>query len=94
MRYGKKVHNLQLKQETSNYVDERKRSYIKHTLHHFSCYLLSNKKYTVLSIEVEFEQFYEDTYTRNVTHTPDNELTWLKTKQKYSNINVPYNCNR
>ena len=104
---------MQLKQETSNYVNERKRSHIKHTLHDLSSCLLLNEEYTALSfgldlhiatklkdvtIEVEFEQFYED-LLRNLTHTPDNELPWLKTKlrntcKKYSNINVPYIYNR
>ena len=90
-RHGKK---LKLKQETTNYVDERKRSYIKHTIHDFSSYVLSNEEYTALSfgpdhhpptkskdnaIEVEFEQFYQG-LLRNLTYIPDNELTSLKTK--------------
>ena len=33
LRHGKKLHNLKLKQETTTYVDERKRYYIKHTVH-------------------------------------------------------------
>ena len=93
-RHGKKLHNLKLKQETTNYADERKRSYIKHIVHNFSSYVLSNKEYTALSfgldhhistkskdvaIEVEFEQFYQG-LLRNLTHIPDNELTSLKTK--------------
>ena len=36
LRHGKKLRNLKLKQETTKYVDERKRSYIKHTVHNFS----------------------------------------------------------
>ena len=74
LRHGKKLRNLKLKQETTNYVDERKRSYIKHTVHNFSSYVLSNEEYTGLSFgldhhiptkskdvatEVEFEQFYQ-----------------------------------
>ena len=93
LQHGKKLHNLKLKQET-NYVDERKRSYIKHTVHNFSYYVLSNEEYTALSfgldhhiptkskdvaIEVEFEQFYQG-LLRNLTHIPDSELTPLKTK--------------
>ena len=84
---------MKLKQETTNYVDERKQSYIKHTVHNF-CYIMSNKEHTALSfgldhhiptkskdvaIEVEFEQFYQG-LLRNLTHIPDNELTSLKTK--------------
>ena len=94
LRQGKKLHNLKLKQETTNYVDERKQSYIKHTVHNFSSYVMSNEEYTALSfglrhhiptkskdvaIEVEFEQFYQG-LLRNLTHIPDNELTSLKTK--------------
>ena len=72
-------------------------------------HLISNEEYTTLlfgldhhiptklkdiAIEVEFEQFYQG-LLRNLTHIPDNELTWLKTKlrstcEKYSKINVPY----
>ena len=33
LRHGKKLNNLKLKEETTNYDDERKRSYIKHTVH-------------------------------------------------------------
>ena len=84
---------MKLKQETTNYVDERKPSYIKHTAHNF-CYIMSNKEHTALSFgldyhiptkskdvatEVEFEQFYQG-LLRNLTHIPDNELTSLKTK--------------
>ena len=74
LRHGRKLHNLKLKQETTNYVDERKRSYVKHTVQNFSSYVLSNEEYTARSfgfdhhipikskyvvIEVEFEQFYQ-----------------------------------
>ena len=94
LRHGKKLLNLKLKQETTNCVDESKRSYIKHTVHNFSSYVLSNEEYTALSFgldhhiptkskyvatEVEFEQFYQG-LLRNLTHIPDNELTSLKTK--------------
>ena len=94
MRQGKKLHNLKLKQEATNYVDERKQSYIKHTVHNLSCYIMSNEEHTALSfgldhhiptkskdvaIEVEFEQLYQG-LLRNLTHIPDNELTSLKTK--------------
>ena len=94
LRYGKKLHNLKLKQETTNYVNECKQSYIKHTVHNFSSYVMSNEEYIVRSfgldhhtptksedvaIEVEFEQFYQG-LLRNLTHMPDNELTSLKTK--------------
>ena len=83
-----------MKQETTNYVDECKQSYFKHTVHNFSSFVLSNEEYTALSfgldhhmptkskdvdIEVEFEQFYQS-LLRNLTHIPDNELTLLKTK--------------
>ena len=89
LRHGKKLHNLKLKQKRTNYVDGRKRSYIKHTVHNFSSYVLSNEEYNVLSfgldhhiptkskdvaIEVEFEQFYQG-LLKNLTHIPDNELT-------------------
>ena len=82
-----------MNQETTNYVDVRKRSYIKHTVHNFSSYVLSNEDYTPLlfgldshiptkskdvAIEVEFEQFYQG-LLRNLTHIPENELTSLKT---------------
>ena len=70
---------------------------------------MSNEEHTVLSfgldhhiptkskdvaIEVEFEQFFRG-LSRNLTHTPDNDLTSLKTKlrstcENYSKINVPY----
>ena len=94
LRHGKKLHNLKLKQETINYVNERKQPYIKHPLHNFSSYVMSNEEYTALSfgldhhiptkskdvaIEVEFEQFYQG-LLRNLAHIPDNELTSLKTK--------------
>ena len=94
LRHGRKLHNLKLKQETTNYVDERKPPYIKHTVHNFSSYVMSKEEYTALSfgldhhiptkskdvaIEVEFEQFYQG-LLRNLTHIPDNELTSLKTK--------------
>ena len=49
IRHGKKLHNLKLKQETTNYVDERKQSYIKLTVHNFSSYVMSNEEYTALS---------------------------------------------
>ena len=90
----KKVNNLKLKQETTNYVDELKRSYIKHTVEKFSSYVLLNEEYTALSfglnhhiptkskgvaVEVEFKQFYQG-LLRNLTHIPGNELTSLKTK--------------
>ena len=89
LRHGKKLHNLKLKQETANYVDERKQSYIKHTVCNFSSYVLSNEEHTALSldldhhiptkskdvtIEVELEQFYQG-ILRKFTHIPDNELT-------------------
>ena len=91
---GKKLHNLKLKQETTTYADARKRSYIKHNVHNFSSYVLSNEEYTALSfgldhhiltkskdvaIDVEFEQFYQG-LLRNLTHISDNELTSIKTK--------------
>ena len=94
LRHGRKLHNLKLKQETTNYVDEPKQSYVKHTVHNFSSYVISNEEYAALSfgldhhiptkskdvaIEVEFGQFYQD-LLRNLTHIPDNELTSLKTK--------------
>ena len=94
LRHGRKLHNLKLKQETTNYVDERKRSYVKHTVQNFSSYVLSNEEYTARSfgfdhhipikskyvvIEVEFEQFYQG-WLRNLTHIPNNELTSLKAK--------------
>ena len=41
LRHGRKLNNLKLKQETTNYVDERKQSYIKHTVHNFSFYVMS-----------------------------------------------------
>ena len=48
LRHGKKLHNLKLKQETTNYADERKLSYVKHTVCNFSSYVLSNEEYTAL----------------------------------------------
>ena len=83
-----------MKQETTNYVDECKQSYFKHTVHNFSSFVLSNEEYNALSfgldhhmptkskdvdIEVEFEQFCQS-LLRNLTHIQDNELTLLKTK--------------
>ena len=83
-----------MKQERTNYVDECKQSYFKHTVHNFSSFVLSNEEYNALSfgldhhmptkskdvdIEVEFEQFCQS-LLRNLTHIQDNELTLLKTK--------------
>ena len=94
LRHEKKLHDLKLKQETTNYVDERKQSYIKHTIHNLSSYVMSNEEYAALSfgldhhnptklkdvaIKVEFEQFYQG-LLRNLTYMPDNELPSLKTK--------------
>ena len=74
LRHGKKFYNLKLKQETTNYVDKRNRSYIKHTVHNFSSHVLSSEEYAALSfgldphirtkskdiaIDVELEQFYQ-----------------------------------
>ena len=74
LRHGKKLYNLKLKQETTNYVDERNCSYIKHTVHNSSSHVLSNEEYAALSfgldlhirtkskdiaIDVELEQFYQ-----------------------------------
>ena len=53
LRHGKKLHNLKLKQETSSYVDEREQSYIKHTIHNFSSYFMSNEEYTALSFGLD-----------------------------------------
>ena len=53
LRHGKKLHNLKFKQETTNYVDERKRSYIKHIIHIFSSYVLPNEEYTALSFGLD-----------------------------------------
>ena len=93
LRHEKKILNLKLKQETTNYVDERKRSYAKYTVHNFSSYVLPNEKYTGFSfgldyhiptkskdvaIEVEFKQFYQG-LLRNL---PGNELTSLKSQTK------------
>ena len=83
-----------MQQETTNYVDERKQSYIKHTVRNFSSNVLSNEEHIALSfgldrhiptkskdvvIEEEFEQFYQG-LLQNLTHIPDNEVTSLKTK--------------
>ena len=72
LRHGKKLNNWKWKQETTNYVDERKQSYLKHTVHNFASYIMSNEEFTALSfgldhhiptkskdvaIEVEFKQF-------------------------------------
>ena len=95
-----------MKHETNNYVDRRIQSYIKHTVHNFSSYIMSNEEYNTLSfgldhhiptksedvaIEVEFEQFYQGLLT-NLTHIPDNELTSLKTKLRsmFLSIKVPF----
>ena len=53
LQHGKKLHRLKLKQETTNYVDERKQSYIKHTVHNFSSYVMSNEEYTTLSFGLD-----------------------------------------
>ena len=94
LRHQKKFQNLKLKQDTNKLFDERKHTYIKHTVHNFSSYILSNEEYTALSfgldhhiptkskdiaIEVEFELFYQG-LLRNLTLIPDDELTSLKTK--------------
>ena len=72
LRHGKKLNNWKWKQETTNYVDERKQSYLKHTVHNFASYIMSNEEFTALSfgldhhiptkskdvaIEVKFKQF-------------------------------------
>ena len=72
LRHGGKLNNLKLKQETTNCIDKPTQSRIKHTVHNFSSYIISNEEYTALSfgldhhiptkskdaaIEVEFEQF-------------------------------------
>ena len=102
LRHEKKLCHLKLKQETTNYVDERKQSYIKDTVHNFPSYVMSNEEYTALSfgldryiptkskgvaIEVEFEQFYRG-LLRNLTHIPDNELTSNYTLE-VTNLEVP-----
>ena len=46
LRHGKNLYNLKLKQEKTNYVDERKRSYIKHTV-------MSNEEYTAVSFGLD-----------------------------------------
>ena len=106
MQQGKKLNNLKLKQETNNYVDQCIQSYIKHTVHNFSSYVMSNKEYNApsfgldhhiptksedVAIEVEFKQFYQG-LLRNLTHIPDNELTSLKTKLRsmFLSIKVPF----
>ena len=53
LRHEKKLHDLKLKQETANYVDERKQSYIKHTAHNFSSYVMSNEEYITLSFGLD-----------------------------------------
>ena len=57
LRHGRKLHNLKLKQETTNYVDERKQSYIKHTVHNFLIisYVISNEEYTALSFGLDHQ---------------------------------------
>ena len=97
LRHGRKLHNLKLKQETTNYVDDRKQSYIKHTVHNFSSYVMSNEEYTALSfglghhiptkskdvaIEIEFEQFYQD-FLRNLTHTRQSVIIVKNQTAKY-----------
>ena len=106
LRQGKKLNNLKLKQETNNYVDQCIQSYIKHTVHNFSSYVMSNEEYNALSfgldhhiptksedvaIEVQFTQFYQG-LLRNLTHIPDNELTLLKTKLRstFLSVKVPF----
>ena len=49
----KKLNNLKLEQETTNYVDERKQSYIKHTIHNLSSYVMSNEEYAALSFGLD-----------------------------------------
>ena len=53
LRHRKKLHNLKLKQETTSSVDEREQSYIKHTIHNFSSYIMSNEEYTALSFGLD-----------------------------------------
>ena len=88
MRHGKKLLNSKLKQDTANYVDECKRSYIEHTLHNFSSHVLSNDEHIAhlfgldqhvptksedVAIDMKLEQFYQD-LLKNFTNLPDNEL--------------------
>ena len=97
LRHGRKLHNLKLKQETTNYVDDRKQSYIKHTAHNFSSCVMPNEEYTALSfglghhiptkskdvaIEIEFEQFYQD-FLRNLTHTRQSVIIVKNQTAKY-----------
>ena len=97
LRHGKKTSSKKkIKKEINSYVDERKQSYMIHTIYNFSSYVISNEEYTALSfgldhhiptkskhvaIEVELEQFYQG-LLRNLTHIPDNRLTSLKTKPR------------
>lgn len=107
LRHEKKFKNL--KERNNKHNDDPKRNYLKHTVHNFSSYVLSDDESTALSfgrdhhipiksrdvsIEVEFEQFYQG-LLRSLTHIPDNELTSLKTKlrstcEKYNKIDIPY----
>ena len=52
---GKKLHNLKLKRETTNNIDERKHSQIKHTLYNFSSYVFSDEECTTLSFGLDHQ---------------------------------------
>ena len=90
MRHGKKAHNLQLKQETTNYVDERKRPYIKHTLHDFSLYLVSNKT-TVKRIHCSFI-WYWSSYPNKIKRWCYKRCCWkMYGIIKYVTLQIIYN---
>ena len=91
-RHEKKL--LNLKKQQTNICRDKTFDYIKHTVHNFSSYVLSDEEWTALSfgldqhipnktnknkINSEFERFYQS-LLRNISHIPDDKLTHLKTK--------------
>ena len=50
------------------------------------------------TIKTEFEVFYQS-LLKNISHIPENNISLIKTKlrsthEKYSSVNVPYECRR
>ena len=92
IRHQKKIINL-IKNQKKNY-ENNKPSLVKHMVHNFSSYALTEEEMTALvygldhhiptninkkAIFTEFEQFFQ-TLLRDISHIPENELNRIKTK--------------
>ena len=78
-----------------NHFETKSSMDIKHTVHNFFSYVLSDEDYKALSygldhhlptssnynaVETEFELFANCELSANISHFPENELTQLKSK--------------